>query len=141
LGPVPPWGMTLRAYYVGHLGKYLPGKAWALLLRADLVRPGGVRPGLAGLTAFYEVLTTMAAGALVAAVLFACLGADAGPGLDLEALRGLARLGLPPGGVAGRWLGAGVAGLRVGGVGLAPPPAGFAPRAGGAGGPAPRARR
>jgi hypothetical protein len=62
---------TVRAYYLGHLGKYLPGKAWALLLRGTLVRGPDVRLGVAMITAFYEVLTTMAAGALLAAVLFA----------------------------------------------------------------------
>src|SRR5262245_43065649 len=27
-----------RAYYIGHLGKYVPGKAWALLLRGTTLR-------------------------------------------------------------------------------------------------------
>jgi hypothetical protein len=62
---------TARAYYLGHLGKYLPGKAWALFMRGALVQGREVRLGVAIITAFYEVLTTMAAGALVAAVLFA----------------------------------------------------------------------
>jgi uncharacterized membrane protein YbhN (UPF0104 family) len=70
-GQRPPLLATARAYYVGQLGKYLPGKAWALLLRASLVRSSTVSLGAAGITAFYEVLTTMAAGALLAAVLFA----------------------------------------------------------------------
>ncbi len=73
LGQRPgPW-TTLQAYFVGHMGKYLPGKALALFLRADLTRGPQVRPGLAGLTAFYEVLVTMASGALLAAVLFSLL--------------------------------------------------------------------
>src|SRR5579885_2551566 len=33
LGAYPPLGAALRAYYIGHLGKYLPGKAWSLFLR------------------------------------------------------------------------------------------------------------
>src|SRR5262249_52896602 len=61
------------AYYIGHMGKYLPGKAWALFLRAALVRGPGVSPLLATATAFYEVLVTMSAGALLAAVFFALL--------------------------------------------------------------------
>ncbi len=69
----PRVATTLRAYYIGHLGKYVPGKAWALLLRGNLVRGPDVRLGVAMITAFYEVLTTMASGALVAAVLFAVL--------------------------------------------------------------------
>jgi uncharacterized membrane protein YbhN (UPF0104 family) len=95
LGARPTLGVALRAYFIGHLGKYLPGKAWALFLRASLVRGHGVRLGLAALTSFFEVLTTMAAGVLVAAVLFAVLGADAGAGLNAETLRHLLRLEQP----------------------------------------------
>jgi hypothetical protein len=95
LGARPPLSAALRAYYLGHLGKYLPGKAWALMLRTSLVRGHGVSTGLAALTSFYEVLTTMAAGVLVAAVLFAVLGADAGAGLNTETLRHLLWLEQP----------------------------------------------
>ena len=69
-GEKPGFFRVYRAYYIGHLGKYVPGKAWALLLRGGLVRGPEVRFGTAVLTAFYEVLTTMAAGALLAAVIF-----------------------------------------------------------------------
>jgi len=62
-----PAGPGLRAYYVSHLGKYVPGKAWAILTRVSMLA-GRVRPGVAALTATYETLTTMAAGALLAAV-------------------------------------------------------------------------
>jgi hypothetical protein len=70
-GQRPSVPATVRAYYLGHLGKYVPGKAWALLLRGNLVRGPDVRLGVAIITSFYEVLTTMASGALLAAVLFA----------------------------------------------------------------------
>jgi hypothetical protein len=89
LGVRPPLGPTLRSYYLGHLGKYLPGKAWALFLRSSLVSGHGVGPGMAALTSLYEVLVTMAAGVLVAAVLFAVLGTDAGAGLNATTLRHL----------------------------------------------------
>jgi hypothetical protein len=69
LGQRPPFLVALRAYYIGHMGKYLPGKAWALFLRGSLVRGPGVPLGLATVTAFYEVLVTMSAGVLVTAVL------------------------------------------------------------------------
>ena len=36
LGQRPTALAAVRAYYIGHLGKYLPGKACALLLRATL---------------------------------------------------------------------------------------------------------
>jgi hypothetical protein len=107
LGARPPLGRALRAYYLGQLGKYLPGKAWAVLLRGELARgpaePGGeVSLSLAMLTAFYEVLTTMASGALLAAVLFGLLGTGAKAGLGGAALRSLLRLEVPAGGVLGR---------------------------------------
>src|SRR5262245_57290218 len=70
-GERPAGLAAVRAYYISHLGKYAPGKAWALLLRGELIRGPDVRFGVAILSAFYEVLTTMAAGALLAAVLFA----------------------------------------------------------------------
>jgi uncharacterized membrane protein YbhN (UPF0104 family) len=93
-GERPALGAVVRAYYLGHLGKYVPGKAWALLLRGNLVRGEGVRFGVAIITAFYEVLTTMASGALLAAVLFA-VQAPAASGLDVHpVLVGVALLAL-----------------------------------------------
>ena len=70
LGQKPTILGTVRAYYVSHTGKYLPGKAWALFFRAALARQAGVRTGVAVASSFYEVLTTMSAGVLVAAVVF-----------------------------------------------------------------------
>lgn len=69
-GPAPPPPVTIRAYFVSQLGKYIPGKAWALIMRGALVRGPNLRLGLAILTTFYEVLTTMAAGAMLGAVAF-----------------------------------------------------------------------
>jgi hypothetical protein len=70
-GERPRLGLALRAYYLSQLGKYLPGKAWALLMRGELVRGPDVKLGVALIATFYEVLTMMASGALLAAVLFA----------------------------------------------------------------------
>ncbi|HYV36560.1 MAG TPA: lysylphosphatidylglycerol synthase domain-containing protein [Gemmataceae bacterium] len=61
---------ALRAYYISQLGKYLPGKAWALMMRGTLIRGPDVKLGVALIATFYEVLTTMASGAMLAAVLF-----------------------------------------------------------------------
>lgn len=94
LGERPALGAALRAYYIGHLGKYIPGKAWALWLRGDLVRGPGVRLGVALLTTFYEVLTTMAAGALVAAAVFVVWPPRLGDFSWHPALTGLALLAL-----------------------------------------------
>jgi uncharacterized membrane protein YbhN (UPF0104 family) len=94
LGERPPVLPMLRAYYVSHLGKYVPGKAWAILLRVTLGGAAGVRPGVLALTATYETLTTMAAGALLAAALlpFVAVGSS---GLGWHALGLLALAGVP----------------------------------------------
>jgi hypothetical protein len=124
LGQRPPAYTVARAYYVGQLGKYIPGKAWALLMRAALVRQGGssVAPPvpwkLAGLTSFYEVLTMMAAGSLLAVILFAFLGTDVAAPPSLSGLVGLVRGQVPAGGVLGRWQAALLAGLLALATGL-----------------------
>src|SRR5205823_5057822 len=67
-------------------------KAWAILMRAALLP--GVRPGAAALTAAYETLTTMAAGALIAAGVIPWLLAGQ-ESLGAQALGLLALAGLP----------------------------------------------
>jgi hypothetical protein len=83
LGHHPPLRASLWAYYLGHFGKHLPGKAWALILRAGLIHSHNIRLAVGVVTSIYEVLVTMAAGALLAAILFALLGTDTGSSLDL----------------------------------------------------------
>lgn len=60
-----------RAYLVSHLGKYVPGKAMVVLMRAGLSSPFGARAATAAIATFYETLVMMAAGGLVAALGFA----------------------------------------------------------------------
>lgn len=59
---------TMRAYYIGHLGKYVPGKAMVVVLRAGLIRGVHVDTIVAGISVFIESLTMMAVGAFWAAV-------------------------------------------------------------------------
>jgi hypothetical protein len=101
LGYRPPLSMSLRAYYLGHMGKYVPGKAWAVLLRTGLINGFGVRLGVATLTTTYEVLATMAGGVLLSAVLFAVVAPEGGR-LDWQDLGRLLRLESPQGGAIGR---------------------------------------
>jgi hypothetical protein len=90
IGQKLPFLQALRAYYLGLMGKYVPGKAYSLVLRADLARGPEVRTGLAGMTAFYEVLVTMTAGVVVAVLLFGVLPWQKPPvPLDWARLRGL----------------------------------------------------
>jgi hypothetical protein len=62
---------ALRAYLVSHLGKYVPGKAMVVVLRAGMMVPFGARASTAAIATFYETLVMMAAGGLIAAAGFA----------------------------------------------------------------------
>lgn len=57
---------ALRAYCIGQLGKYVPGKAWVVILRASLVQGEGVQPAMAAAGVFLETLTMMSVGAVLA---------------------------------------------------------------------------
>ena len=63
--PAHAWG-TVRSWYVGSLGKYVPGKAMVIVLRTALLRRDGVGIAVSTATIFYETLTTMAVGAFLA---------------------------------------------------------------------------
>ena len=57
---------TLRAYYVGHLGKYVPGKAMVIVLRTGLIHSHRIDTSIAVASVFLETLTMMAVGACIA---------------------------------------------------------------------------
>lgn len=61
-GEKPEFWPTARAYYCGHLGKYIPGKVSVLLIRATLLKEFGVRVSVAALSAAYETLAVMGVG-------------------------------------------------------------------------------
>ena len=67
-GPVS-WFEVSKAYFCGHLGKYVPGKAGVIFIRAGMLRPHGVPVIPGALSAGYETLASMAAGAAVGAAL------------------------------------------------------------------------
>jgi uncharacterized membrane protein YbhN (UPF0104 family) len=73
LGQPAPWNATLRAYFLGHLGKYVPGKAMAVILRIAAVRKWAPTIRIAILSVMLETLTMMAVGAFLAAALSAYL--------------------------------------------------------------------
>jgi len=65
----------LRAYFVSQFGKYIPGKAWVILIRVALLRSTkGGTPLVVGITATYETLTSMGAGALLGLILLPRVG-------------------------------------------------------------------
>jgi len=60
---------SLRAYYCGQLGKYVPGKATVLIIRADMIKGRGLGAAAAAITATCETLIMMGTGlALVMAL-------------------------------------------------------------------------
>jgi uncharacterized membrane protein YbhN (UPF0104 family) len=71
LGQPAPWPATLRAYFLGHIGKYVPGKAMAVVLRVAGVRKWVTSIRIALVSSLLETLTMMAVGAFLAAVISA----------------------------------------------------------------------
>jgi hypothetical protein len=71
LGQEAGFGETMRAYFIGHLGKYVPGKAMVVILRTGLIRSHRVDTGLAVASVFLETLTMMSVGAFLAAAILA----------------------------------------------------------------------
>jgi glycosyltransferase 2 family protein len=69
LGQNVSLGRAARAFYIGHLGKYLPGKALVVIMRAVLVSHLHVKRSLAIVAVFYETFTTMACGAVLSALI------------------------------------------------------------------------
>lgn len=76
LGQRPRLGETIRAYYIGHLGKYVPGKALVIILRAGLLRSERVSTGIASVSVLFETLTMMAVGAAMASLVLAAVFHD-----------------------------------------------------------------
>ena len=60
---------TLYAYYLGLLGKYVPGKAAVVVIRAGTVSSSPKEITFATVSVFYETLTMMGTGAFLAALL------------------------------------------------------------------------
>ena len=73
MGQRPRFRQTMRAFYAGHLAKYVPGKAMVVVVRAGLIRGPRVDTTIAATSVFVESLTMMAVGAMVAATLLALL--------------------------------------------------------------------
>jgi glycosyltransferase 2 family protein len=110
MGDRVSWKGIARAYYCGHLGKYVPGKAAVILIRAALLKRFGVHPAHAAFAVTFESLTYMSAGAVTAAMLFSWIVGYipelAGPAAAYQT--GLWRIGLPV-----LVLGAAIVGLMV----------------------------
>lgn len=71
LGQHPRVPEALRAFCIGHLGKYVPGKAMVVVLRAGLLKSERVSAAVAAASVFLETLTMMAVGAFLSAGILA----------------------------------------------------------------------
>jgi glycosyltransferase 2 family protein len=69
MGQFPGYRESLTAFWIGHLGKYVPGKAMVVVLRTALVHGPLVNKTVAATSVFVETLTMMAVGAFVSAVI------------------------------------------------------------------------
>ncbi|MFQ5731481.1 MAG: lysylphosphatidylglycerol synthase domain-containing protein, partial [Planctomycetaceae bacterium] len=63
-----------RAYFCGHLGKYVPGKAVVLVIRAGMTKARGGSAAVAAVTASFETLLMMGAGLALGLALFPVTG-------------------------------------------------------------------
>lgn len=68
LGQHPPWYRTIRANIIGHLGKYVPGKALVVVIRTAMAKTPHVRTGPLVASIFYETFTSMAVGSILALI-------------------------------------------------------------------------
>jgi hypothetical protein len=65
LGDSPGFLATTRAYFFGHLGKYVPGKALSLVIRSSVLKSEGVSISRSAITATIETLGVMGIGLAV----------------------------------------------------------------------------
>jgi len=66
LDQMPNWFLAGKAYFAGHLGKYVPGKAGVLLIRSAILKERGFHFAIAMLTSAYETLIMMGVGLVIA---------------------------------------------------------------------------
>lgn len=71
LGQDARLGPSLRAYCIGHLGKYVPGKALVVVMRAGMVCGERVSAAVAAVAVVVETLTMMAAGSFLSGAILA----------------------------------------------------------------------
>lgn len=69
LGQPIQWLETLHAYFMGHLGKYVPGKALVLVIRIGLLKSREISIRLGVASVLLETLTLMSVGAVLAAAI------------------------------------------------------------------------
>ena len=69
MGQRPDSFAATRAYYISQLGKYTPGKAMVIIMRADIIHGPNVRASCAAAGVFFETFAMMSIGAFLAAII------------------------------------------------------------------------
>jgi glycosyltransferase 2 family protein len=69
MGQKPGYFESWRAFFIGHLGKYIPGKLAVVAIRGGLIRTQDVHLGIASLSVFVETFTMMIAGTILASII------------------------------------------------------------------------
>ena len=77
LGSPLPLGGGMRVFFLGQLGKYLPGSVWPLLAQMELGRDYKVPRRSSGAAVAIFLLLILGTGLLVAAIVLPLLGGDA----------------------------------------------------------------
>lgn len=98
LGSRLPVLAAARVYFLGQLGKYVPGSVWPILAQAELSKEYGVPRSRAGLAALTQMMIGLVVGVVVAASTLAFASPDAFAQywwLTLVAVAGIAAL-VPP---------------------------------------------
>ncbi|MEK7710401.1 MAG: lysylphosphatidylglycerol synthase transmembrane domain-containing protein [Planctomycetota bacterium] len=67
----PSWWELFRAYCIGTLGKYIPGKAMVVVIRTGMIPKGSVGRFPVALSVFFETTTAMMMGCAVACLCLA----------------------------------------------------------------------
>lgn len=67
-GETVPFWTGLYVYFLGHLGKYVPGKAMVIVLRAGKLHPLGVAIKPTVVSIFVETLTSICTGAILGCI-------------------------------------------------------------------------
>ena len=65
----PKLGKSIRSFFSSQLGKYVPGKAMVIIIRADLVRDEGVGVAPAAASVFVETFTWIFVGSVIGGLL------------------------------------------------------------------------
>lgn len=74
------WRKAVSTYFVSQFGKYIPGKAWVIVIRATMLSRVGCARRAVVVTGIFETLTSMASGALIGVACLPAAGLELPPG-------------------------------------------------------------